>query len=64
VRVGDKFGIFSTAFKMTVSGSHNWSRNGSKPASSDQIVASGAARDTESPENLLKSGRLTQFDDA
>jgi hypothetical protein len=64
VRVGDKFGIFSAAFKMTVPGSRSWPRNGTKPASDDQIIASGLVRDTESPGDLQKSGRLTQLDGA
>src|SRR5271169_6525534 len=63
-RVGEEFGIFGTAFKITFPGSRNWSCNGAKSASGGRIAASGSAHDAESPADLSKSGRRAQLDRA
>jgi hypothetical protein len=63
-RVGEKFGIFAMAFKMTFPGSRNWSCNGAKSARGDRIAASESAHDAESPGDLPKSGRRAQLDRA
>ena len=64
VCVDDKFGVFGAAFKMTIPGSHNWSRHGAKPTGAGQIEAVELMRDAESSEDRQKSRQRTQLDRA